>query len=558
MNIINKYYYNGCFQDIIMMVEVDNIIVEVDNMTDGLKTPIIVGFDPGLTVGLAILDLNGNLLFLKSFKEISKSEIITTIMEFGKTILIATDVENPPKAVKKLASSLNAKIFSPKNDISVSYKNEVVNDFLKNISDISFDSKTNKDWHDTYLKNKSNFKYSSNNSNNSNSFHGDNNYNNYISSSVDAHERDSLSAAILAYNHYQKKLNQLEKKFLEAKMDLNSIVKEDIVNENYYEILNQAKSFLINDNPISMSIDMAFENYNLIDTKNSNMNSSEDKNNNTNSNSINDVGTSLQEDHTDNINEDFYLLEEKLDKLKNINRSQEKQIKNQDKLVKKLKNKNNLLSKELDKKDEKILKIEKELKELKLKESKAILKDKEVASKIKLLKTIQNKYKEEKEIRKSLEEKLNKRLKFDDFDELSMFTPIKIINSFTKNGLNEANQLFKLKRGDIIYLTSSEGGGSQTAKFIADLGIKAVVLNKKYEKIPSQAEEVFEKKEIPILNESDLDIKFFDDYAVVDSKILEEKIREWKIESKEKITKKAQDDLLNVINEYRVERKREK
>nr|WP_156314740.1 DUF460 domain-containing protein [Methanobrevibacter arboriphilus] len=34
-----------------------------DKTSNSFKTPIIVGFDPGLTVGLAILDLNGNLLF---------------------------------------------------------------------------------------------------------------------------------------------------------------------------------------------------------------------------------------------------------------------------------------------------------------------------------------------------------------------------------------------------------------------------------------------------------------------------------------------------------------
>ncbi len=62
-----------------------------------------MGFDPGLTVGLAILDLNGNLLFLGSFKEITKSEIINIIMKFGRAILIATDVENSPKAVKKIS-----------------------------------------------------------------------------------------------------------------------------------------------------------------------------------------------------------------------------------------------------------------------------------------------------------------------------------------------------------------------------------------------------------------------------------------------------------------------
>jgi len=249
--------------------------------------------------------------------------------------------------------------------------------------------------------------------------------------------------------------------------------------------------------------------------------------------------------------------EEKLNKLNIIKKSQEKRIKNQDKIIETLKNKNNSLLKELNEKDQKIIKIEKNLKELKNKESKAILKDKEVVSKIKLLKNIQLKYKEEKAQRKSLEEKLNKRLKLDDFDSLSLFTPIKIVDSFTKNGLNEANKLFKLKRGDVLYLSSSKGGGSQTAKFITNIGVKAIIVSKNKETMPPQAEEVFEDQKLPILKEEDLDIKFFDDYAVADSKVLDEKITKWKNELKERSSKKAHDDLLNVIHEYRVGRKRE-
>ncbi|MGZ7095706.1 MAG: DUF460 domain-containing protein, partial [Methanobacterium sp.] len=53
---------------------------------------IIVGFDPGLTVGIAILDLNGNVISSKSFKEISRSEIIKHIISYGKAVLVATDV----------------------------------------------------------------------------------------------------------------------------------------------------------------------------------------------------------------------------------------------------------------------------------------------------------------------------------------------------------------------------------------------------------------------------------------------------------------------------------
>jgi len=502
------------------------------------KNPIIVGFDPGLTVGLAILDLDGNLLFLDSFKEISKSEIIRKIMELGRAILIATDVENPPKAVKKLVSSLNAKMFSPKSDISVSYKNEIVNDFLKNKTDFSTDSNSN-----------------------ANKYVNDNNHNlNFNYRSVDAHERDSLAAGIIAYNNYKNKLTQLERKFLDAKRVINSNDKENIINDDYYEILNQAKSFLINDNPISDSIAMAFEIYDLIGTEHDDMEVFRSKNLNINninnlhdSNNINNINNNNKRD----IEEKYDNLKNTHYKLKNINKSQEKQIKNQDKIIEKLKNKNESLSQELSEKDEKIAKVEKDLNELKLKESKAILKDKEVASKIKLLKTIQLKYKEEKELRKSLEEKLNKRFKLDDFNELSIVTPIKIINSFTKNGLKEANHLFKLKKGDVIYLSSSEGGGSQTAKSITDLGIKAIILSKNNKNIPPQAEEVFENEKIPILNENDLDIKFFDDYAVVDSKILDEMISKCKEQSKEKTNKNAQNDLLNVIDEYRLERKRD-
>ena len=49
--------------------------------------PIIVGFDPGLTVGIAILDLKGNLISLESFKEIRRSEIVSHIIDYGITVL---------------------------------------------------------------------------------------------------------------------------------------------------------------------------------------------------------------------------------------------------------------------------------------------------------------------------------------------------------------------------------------------------------------------------------------------------------------------------------------
>ncbi len=63
-----------------------------------------------------------------------------------------------------------------------------------------------------------------------------------------------------------------------------------------------------------------------------------------------------------------------------------------------------------------------------------------------------------------------------------------------KNGLKQANNLFKFKRGDVLYFSSSKGGGSQTAKYIVDIGVKAIITSKDNETMSPQAKEVFEKK----------------------------------------------------------------
>ena len=54
----------------------------------------IVGIDPGTTVGIAILSLDGELLYLKSFRGIAPDEVVKLIAEYGKPAVIASDVRN--------------------------------------------------------------------------------------------------------------------------------------------------------------------------------------------------------------------------------------------------------------------------------------------------------------------------------------------------------------------------------------------------------------------------------------------------------------------------------
>ncbi len=120
----------------------------------------IVGLDPGTTVGIAILSLDGDLLYLKSFRGIAPDEVVKIIAEYGKPAVIASDVTPMPGSVEKIRRSFNAVPASPGIEVSAEEKIAL--------------GKT--------------FGYSND------------------------HERDALTAALLTYRSYKNIFTRIEKK----------------------------------------------------------------------------------------------------------------------------------------------------------------------------------------------------------------------------------------------------------------------------------------------------------------------------------------------------------
>lgn len=94
---------------------------------------IIVGIDIGTTTGIAIYDLNRNLLYTESKRYLSISSVIKQIMLFGKPLIIATDKEKTPSPINKLAASFNCKVFHPDHDLAVEEKDDIVKISIKDI-----------------------------------------------------------------------------------------------------------------------------------------------------------------------------------------------------------------------------------------------------------------------------------------------------------------------------------------------------------------------------------------------------------------------------------------
>ncbi|QCO31238.1 DUF460 domain-containing protein [Metallosphaera sedula] len=128
------------------------------------QRPVIVGLDPGLEVGISILDMYGNPVLLTTKRGIDRESVIELVLEKGTPALIATDVNPVPDTVKKMSAILKARLYVPERSLSVDEKQALLDEYSTKFGI-------------------------------------------HVS---DPHIRDSLAAAIVAYRDVERKLRQAE------------------------------------------------------------------------------------------------------------------------------------------------------------------------------------------------------------------------------------------------------------------------------------------------------------------------------------------------------------
>ena len=93
------------------------------------KKLLIVGIDPGTTIGYAVLDIEGKLLHLDSSKQLNLNSLISETINIGKVVLVGTDKVKVPSLVEAFATKLGARIISPEEDLRVDEKRKMINNF---------------------------------------------------------------------------------------------------------------------------------------------------------------------------------------------------------------------------------------------------------------------------------------------------------------------------------------------------------------------------------------------------------------------------------------------
>lgn len=148
---------------------------------------LIVGVDPGLNCGLAVLTFDGAPVLIESQRGWSMTKLIERIVDLGEPAIISSDVSPAPSFLERLSKKLNAVLFEPAISMSVEEKHQMTRAYMER--------------YNVKVKN--------------------------------IHEIDALAAALKAYQHYKNKFEQIDAKLKNIEGDLSPDNVKDLVIRGY-------------------------------------------------------------------------------------------------------------------------------------------------------------------------------------------------------------------------------------------------------------------------------------------------------------------------------------
>ncbi|PHP46139.1 hypothetical protein B6V01_000680 [Methanosarcinales archaeon ex4572_44] len=402
---------------------------------------VIVGIDPGTTTGVAALDLGGEVVYLGSSRTTGIPETVETLSEIGKPLVVATDVNPMPHSVERVRRSFNAVAGLPPESLGIDEKIELTQGF----------------------------EY------------------------ANAHERDSLAAALYTFKRYKNKFSQIEQK-VHTPSDLDE-VKARVVKG---ETIDSALSELRSESTSARSEAMVEK---------------------VESPKVKDETLLRKEEEIGTLREYVSYLEEKITS-----------------------------------RDATIKRLEGKIKTFKTEEYKKLKRGKEIKIRNKKIKQLKFELKKKNDVIAGLKERNRNINHMRRLEMTGRATPVKVVDSFTRDSIRKTQERYGIKKGDVLIITDASGGGSATADILAELGVRAVIACN--EMSHAAAEELFTQN-IPVFSPGQLPPRIENDFAVVATDDLRHAIAEWEKRAEEYRKSQKREWLQYLVDEYQSKRKKE-
>ena len=317
-----------------------------------------------------------------------------------------------------------------------------------------------------------------------------------------SHIRDALAAAIKAVNHYQHKFSQIEQEVHEKGLEIP---------------LDEIRASVVKGTPIHKAIQHIKTKYTP----------------STESRSPDKKKAGKSESRYDTSLQQLKKLEKKIEFYKEQ--------------IRQLQASNKLLIQSSVKLKTKIENLTDALEYEKQKTLEAIATDRELQQLRSEILRLHHQVAQKKSQNRILEEKLASIQAFKKLEARGEVILLKPIETFTREGITRAAQLYSLQYKDAVILLDASGGGTSTSKELLKHGIETVVTATA---MSHQAEETFDKFGVPVISASELQVEWISGYPYARSDKLSAAICR---KNKTK-TDKTSVNLAQIISQYQSQR----
>lgn len=101
-----------------------------NRMTNDSRPLLIGGLDVGLHASVALLDLDGEIVCLDTLIQAPNSQILEHMIDYGNVKVLSTDRAKAPSQLKKISSSIGAKLVLPADNMTRKKKRVTIQNFL--------------------------------------------------------------------------------------------------------------------------------------------------------------------------------------------------------------------------------------------------------------------------------------------------------------------------------------------------------------------------------------------------------------------------------------------
>ena len=431
-----------------------DVRVEIERMRrDGIefrplakrRDHVLVGIDPGTTTAVAVVGLDGEVLDVLSTRTADTAAVIEWIIERGRPIMVAADVEPMPETVEKIRRSFDAAGWRPERDLPVDTKKH----------------RTREEGYDN------------------------------------DHERDALAAALAAYDDHEDQFDRVARK-VPPQFEVGEVLARVVADEE----------------------------------------------------SVETVLADLEDDGGDDGDDGTEHTERELTE-------EEKQIKRLKARVDRLEGHVDDLQETIQQKDEKLDRYETELSAAKREERKEARERREVSRLERKNDRLERKVSEKDERIEELEGKLDRlkalwKLDHSNFADVSEkksgLVPVKVIEQFTTDDIEAAQQSFGLAEDDVILLRDASGAGRSTAEKLADVNPKIVLRNGG---LSDMADRILFEADIPVAPAEMVTVQEVDELAVARESDVEDAIADWEERAAERERERTGEMVDQLISEHR-------